>query len=170
MVNHEAMKPQAAVAGPDEDATLALADLDPGHCVFRHVSKLSRAVAAAYDQGLASSGLTAQQFNVMMTLHRSGPCLVGALAKLVGMHGSSVPRAIAPLAARGWVSASLGEDRRSRVLALTPAGEIRLAEALPAWRATQRAMLGRIGADPWKSLTAEFKIVVEAAKSISRDS
>ena len=158
MVNDEAQTP----SGP--------APLDPAHCVFRHVSKLARAVSAAYDQALAPAGLTAQQFNLMMTLRNYGPSLVGKVAHVLGMHGSTVPRVVAPLSERGWISISPGRDRRERILALTAEGERALAKALPAWERVQSAMLARVGAPAWQALTPSLKGLADVARSVSRGS
>jgi DNA-binding MarR family transcriptional regulator len=89
-------------------------NLDPSFCVLRHVTRTSRSVVAAFDTALKPSGLTGNQFNLLMTLARMGPLNVNAVAAAVGMHPSTVPRLIAPLARRRLVRRQAGADRRAR--------------------------------------------------------
>jgi len=88
------------------------AALELDACVLRHVSRLSRAVVAAYDPALAAHGLTGHQFNLMTTLHRMGPMSVGDLAAALGMDPSGIPRAVRPLVDVGLIQSEAGEDRR----------------------------------------------------------
>ena len=108
-------------------------------CILRHVSRVSRAVVAAYDPALTPFGLTGHQFNLMMTLGNMGPMTVGALADTLGMDASGVPRAVRPLADDGMISIERGADRRQRVLSLTVLGRTRLERATPAWSCAGRA-------------------------------
>ena len=140
--------------------------LDPSFCVFRHVTHVSRVVAAAYDQALAEVGMTAHQFNVLMTLHRMAPCAVGRIASVIGMHGSSVPRLVAPMAARSWITIEPGRDRRQRIIAIAPEGARNLARAIPLWARLQQSLLDEIGNDVWRRLVPNLKRVRDAAASV----
>lgn len=123
--------------------------LEPEICVLRHVTRTSRLVVAAYDQALGPAGLTGQQFNLLMTLARNGPMSVNRLAAAVGMHPSTTPRIIAPLARQRLVSSKAGTDQRERVTALTRKGEGRLLQAYPLWAEVQGRIVGRIGQRQW---------------------
>lgn len=136
-------------------------------CVLRHVSRLSRAVVAAYDPALATHGLTGHQFNLMTTLRRMGPMSVGDLASALGMDPSGVPRAIRPLTEAGLVRAEAGEDRRRRMLAVTQEGESRLDAAQPAWAAVQEELVSGIGADSWIDLMAAMRSLRKSATGCS---
>ncbi len=136
-------------------------------CILRHVARASRAVVAAYDPALAPFGLTGHQFNLMMTLGNMGPMTVGALADTLGMDASGVPRAIRPLSDEGYIAVERGEDRRQRVLSLTPMGRSKLDKATPAWTKVQAELVDVIGANRWVSLMAELRTVRKAAMSCS---
>ena len=118
---------------------------------------------AAYDPALAPFGLTGHQFNLMMTLGNMGPMTVGALADTLGMDASGVPRAVRPLSDEGYIAIERGEDRRQRVLSLTPAGRSKLDKATPAWTRVQTELVDAIGANRWVSLMAELRTVRRAA-------
>jgi DNA-binding MarR family transcriptional regulator len=136
-------------------------------CILRHISKVSRAVVAAYDPALAPFGLTGHQFNLMMTLGNMGPMTVGALAEVLGMDASGIPRAIRPLADDGLIAVERGADRRQRLLSLTALGQQRLASATPAWASVQRELLDTIGPGRWVTLMNELRTVRRAAAGCS---
>jgi DNA-binding MarR family transcriptional regulator len=144
-----------------------LSPTSPDACIFRHVSRLSRAVAAAYDPALAPFGLTGHQFNLMMTLGSKGPLTVGALADVLGMDASGVPRAIRPLTDEGFINVERGADRRQRVLSLTGPGRKRLDLATPAWSRVQAELVQMIGAKRWMSLIADLRTIRLAASACS---
>jgi len=141
--------------------------LDLDACVLRHVSRLSRAVVAAYDPALARHGLTGHQFNLMTTLRRMGPMSVGDLASALGMDPSGVPRAIRPLVEAGFVSTQSGEDRRRRMLEVTEAGAARLQEAHAAWETVQKELVGGIGSETWGDLMDAMRGLRKAAAGCS---
>ncbi len=127
---------------------------DPTLCVFRHVTRTSRAAVSAYDAALVPAGLTAGQFNLMMTLHLAGSNSVGELAKLAAMDASTVPRAIRPLIDKALVDVRVGEDRRRRIVNLTAAGRRTLLRAAPIWAEAQQAVISQFGNNNWPTLIA----------------
>ncbi len=137
--------------------------MSPDACILRHVARASRAVVAAYDPALAPFGLTGHQFNLMMTLGNMGPMTVGSLADTLGMDASGVPRAVRPLSDEGYIAVERGEDRRQRVLSLTPAGRSKLDKATPAWTRVQAELVDAIGDNRWVSLMGELRTVRRAA-------
>ncbi len=141
--------------------------LSPDACILRHVSRVSRAVVAAYDPALAPFGLTGHQFNLMMTLGNMGPMTVGALADTLGMDASGVPRAIRPLADDGMIAVERGTDRRQRVLSLTGLGRTRLDRATPAWSRVQEELVNSMGSGRWQSMMSELRVVQKAAANCS---
>lgn len=140
----------------------------PDACVLRHVSRVSRAVIAAYDPALAPFGLTGHQFNLMMTLGNMGPMTVGALANTLGMDASGIPRAIRPLTDEGMISVERGEDRRQRLLSLTALGRRRLDQATPAWSRVQVELVDTIGANRWQALMSDLRTVRRAAQAVRK--
>ena len=137
----------------------------PSTCVLHHISRTSRAVVSAFGDALKPSGLTGQQFNVLMSLAQAGPLTVNRLARLVGMDATTVPRALAPLRRRRLVGARASGDRRERVIFVTPAGRRRLAAAVPMWNAVQRRVVGVIGSREWDALMADLRAVRRALDS-----
>lgn len=110
-----------------------------------------------YDAGLKAAGLSAHQFNVLMTLRQAGPVTVGGLASLTGMAPSTVPRLTAPLIAKGWIKLAAGVDRRRKYLLLTAAGRRKIDSAEGHWRAVQTGLIDRFGAKKWLAMMADLK-------------
>ena len=133
--------------------------LDPAQCIFRQMTRTSRAVAALYDEAFRASGLSAHQFNLLMTMERTGPASVGTLAAVVGADGSTLPRAVAPLVQRGWVAVTPGDDRRQRIISITAKGRTKLRRAIPAWSRAQSGMLDELGDGAWLRLMGDLKAV-----------
>lgn len=157
----------AATAQAADDARPPNSALSPDACLLRHVARTSRAVVSAYDPALAPFGLTGHQFNLMMTLRNMRPVTVGALAQILGMDASGVPRAVRPLVEAGQVTSRPGEDRRQRLLNLTAKGRVAVDAATPAWRRVQSELIERIGSERWLHLTAELRSVRQAATDCS---
>jgi DNA-binding MarR family transcriptional regulator len=134
-------------------------NVDPSFCVLRHVARTSRSVVAAFDAALKPAGLTGNQFNLLMTLARMGPLNVNGVAAAVGMHPSTVPRLIAPLARRRLVRTRAGADRRERLITVTESGQRKLVAAYPYWAALQRQIVTRLGDKGWVSAMAVLRQV-----------
>ena len=157
----------ASPAKTSEPEAQRAAALSSDACLLRHVARTSRAVVAAYDPAMAPYGLTGHQFNLMMTLRNMGPLTVGALADVLGMDASGVPRAIRPLVDSGQVASNAGQDRRQRLLSLTPHGRAVLDSATPAWERVQSELVDVIGPERWLSITADLRAVRQAASACS---
>ncbi len=139
---------------------------DPADCIFRHVTRTSRAVVAAYDRALARVGITGQQFNILMTLNRLGRCTVGKLASRVGMDPSTLPRTIAPLARQDWITVEVGPDRRTRLISISESGAQALAQAVPIWSVVQTTLLEKLPRDHWSGQISDLRTLREAVSEL----
>ncbi len=85
----------------------------------------------------------------MMALNRQAPPTIGPVAALLGLDRTTLTAALKPLERRGLVSVAPDEaDRRSRRLALTPAGRKLLKQAVPLWKRAQSANERRLTSSP----------------------
>ena len=90
-------------------------------------------------------GLTNGQFSLMMSLNRPAPASMGSVTALLAMDQTTLTAALKPLERRGWVNIVLNpQDRRARLLSLTPSGTAALAAAVPIWKATHAALEERL--------------------------
>jgi DNA-binding MarR family transcriptional regulator len=162
----------ARATNSSKDVNIPANVLDAGACVFRHIARTSRAVTSTYDAAFAPFDLTAGQFDLMMTLHHSGPRPVGELAKLTALDASTVPRAIRPLVEKALLAVRQGEDRRQRIVSLTPAGRKRAMRAATAWERRQRAVVKEFGEENWTAMMhdlSRLRTVVRQKKTNSAE-
>ncbi len=115
------------------------------HCLCLHVQRAARALARRFDEALRPLDLTNGQFSLMMALNRPQPPGMGAVASLLAVDRTTLTAALKPLERRGLVAVTADpKDRRSRLMALTPAGRGLLADAVPIWRDTHAAVEGAL--------------------------
>ncbi len=106
-------------------------------CLCLHVQRAARALARRFDEALRPFGLTNGQFSLMMSLNRPMPASMGSVTTLLAMDQTTLTAALKPLERRGWVSIVPNpNDRRARLLSLTPSGKAALAAAVPIWKVT----------------------------------
>jgi DNA-binding MarR family transcriptional regulator len=92
-------------------------------CLCLHVQRAARAVARHYDEALRPLGLTNGQFSLMMSLNRAQAPSIGEVSTLLAMDRTTLTANLKPLERRGLVTVTVDDaDKRSRRLALTPAG------------------------------------------------
>ena len=116
--------------GATHETTLEIRD----HCLCLHAQRAARALARRFDKAFRPLGLTSGQFSLLNALNRPEPPAMGAVAAVLVMDRTTLTAALRPLERRGLVRSEVGEDRRSRRVALTDAGRTLLAAAVPAWR------------------------------------
>lgn len=115
-------------------------------CLCLHVQRAARALARRFDEALRPFGLTNGQFSLLMSLNRPEPPNMGSVASLLAMDRTTLTAALKPLERRGLVAISSGtDDKRSRLMSLTPEGRRVLARAVPLWQATHRAVADDLG-------------------------
>ena len=124
----------------------------------------TRAVARVYDQALAPHGLRTTQYSILARLDAEGPSSIGDLAARLAMDRTTLAREAAPLVRAGLVEETAGEDRRRRVLALSPKGLTSLETARPAWRAAQRRVRDELGYERTQGLLVELRALLGAVR------
>jgi DNA-binding MarR family transcriptional regulator len=116
-------------------------------CTCARLRKLTRRLTRIYDAHLAAQAIKVTQYSLLANAARGERTLTEFAAELE-MDRSTLSRNLAPLAAQGWVSVSVGADPRSRSISVTAAGRRKLKAALPLWRRAQcevEAILGAAG-------------------------
>lgn len=120
-------------------------------CVCFNLRRATRMVTQLFDGVLRPSGLRITQFTLMVAISlRSAP--IQQLAESLGMDRTTLTRNLKGLEEAGIVSATLGTDRRSRLVSLTPKGERALDETLPAWRQAQQRAVETLGEERLRNL------------------
>jgi DNA-binding MarR family transcriptional regulator len=114
-------------------------------CTCFRLRRATRCVTRIYDSHLQADGLTLTQYSLLSNLARCTPPSIQELADVMGMDRTSLSRTLAPLEARGMVRVDRGQDRRSKVVVLTPDGREARSTAESHWRAAQDEIQSRLG-------------------------
>lgn len=134
-------------------------------CVCATLRMTTRAVARLYDQELAPHVLRTTQYSILARLEVEGPLSIGHLAARLAMDRTTLSREAAPLVRAALVEQNAGEDRRRRVLTLSPEGRARLEAARPAWRKAQRRVRAELGYDRVDELLGELRALLGAVRA-----
>jgi len=126
----------------------------PLGCTNFKLRQLTRRVGQLYDARLAAAGLKTTQYSLLSHVLRLGPIRPVDLAAAMTMDASTLTRNLQPLVAAGWLEVSPGDDARSRLVGITPAGTAKRAEAQRCWRAAQDALNAALGTDRVRALHA----------------
>lgn len=139
-------------------------DLVPDACSCAALREATRHMTRFYDEALASSGLGINQYSILSKLGRAGPQTLRDMADRLVMDRSTLARLLRPLEARGLVTVSVSaEDRRHRVLMLTPSGATVVNEAHPLWIAAEQRFQTVFGAEQAITLRSVLKHVTTIA-------
>jgi len=124
-------------------------------CLCLHTQRAARALARRFDEALRPLGLTNGQFSLLTALNRPAPPNLGSVADLLAMDRTTLTAALKILQRRGLAKVAVDkEDRRGRLLTITPAGRALLNKAFPIWKKTHAAVdkeLGDMNADQLRS-------------------
>ena len=119
----------------------------PHGCTSFKVRQLMRRLSTHYDAEVSQSGLKTTQYSLLSHLKRLGAVRPVDLAAELKMTASTLSRNLQPLIAAGWVAQSAGADARSRLVALTPEGEVKWREAQHHWKAAQQKLNALLGVE-----------------------
>ncbi len=130
-------------------------------CNCTALRKASRRISQLYDMALAPSGLKATQRAILAQIKRSEPTTVGALAEALVMDSGALAHTLKPLERDGFVDVAIDpEDRRNRLISLTPAGRARLAETDALWAKAQRGFEIAFGRAESETLREALRFLV----------
>ena len=114
-------------------------------CLCIRMRRAAQKVTDFYDQMLSSTGLTVNQFSLLVNISRMEGCGTGELARKVGQEKSTLVRTLQPLIRNGLVKDRSSEGERRRRLYLTPQGTATLTKAVPLWKKAQTALAEKLG-------------------------
>ncbi len=121
--------------------------IKPQGCTNLKLRQLTRMVTRHYDGYIAQTGLKNTQYALLSYVVRLGPIQPVDLARLMRMDASTLTRNMQPLVAQGLLKIGAGKDARSRLIAVTEAGQTKHAEGKRAWQTAQTALNERLGVD-----------------------
>lgn len=129
------------VTGTGRDAEL-LKESPP--CLCNTLRMTARAVTAVYDDALRPLRLRVTQYSLLARAVSMGPVESWRLSEALGLDKTTLARNLRPLERRGLIALAPGEDRRTRLVRVTPAGDKLLKEATTSWRSVQASFKKRL--------------------------
>lgn len=126
----------------------------PQGCTNLKLRQLMRRVSQFYDAEMARAGLKTTQYSLLSYVDKLGSVRPGELAAGLKMDASTLTRNLRPLVDAGWVLVSAGDDARSRLVSLTPAGREKRAEAKRRWKVAQEGINRLLGVEQVVALHA----------------
>jgi len=133
-------------------------------CACATLRRTARAVTKMYNQELRDTGLELTQFTLLMALNLTGEITQGNLGKLLALDTTSLTRMLRLLIKRGWIGVKAGEDRRQRLLRLTPSGQQKLDESQPDWERAQKRLRQSLGEASWTQIGILLADMARAAE------
>jgi len=117
---------------------------------------------------LAQTGVSPNQFLVLMALAETGPVCQQFLAGVIGIDPRNIVPILDSLEARVLVSRETDPaDRRRRVIELAPAGQHIVAELSALGEQTERELLAPVPPADRESLRGMLRTVLDAARQSS---
>lgn len=114
-------------------------------CACYNLRRTSRIITNMYDEILRPSGIRVTQFTLMMALSAMEPVTVKRLARAVAMDRTTMGRNLKPLESRQLIEITPGEDRRERIVQITPKGQDLMSRTLPLWENAQQKVIDSMG-------------------------
>ena len=131
-------------------------------CACFNLRRATRLVTQKYDHALRDSGLTANQFSLMMSVYDQGSVTMSRLAKILGMERTTLTRNAGLLERMGCVEITQGKDKRERRIMVTAKGKRILERIVPIWQKTQEEMIELMGDKNWGNLISGLHSVFKA--------
>jgi DNA-binding MarR family transcriptional regulator len=129
-------------------------------CVCANLRKAARVVTQVFDEALTPSGLRVTQFTLLVTNRLAGESTINELAERMAMDRTTLSRNFKPLVRSGLLEVRPGEDGRTRLVRITPAGEQALEEAYPLWKQAQLETVSALGERRYEALLGDVAQVV----------
>lgn len=121
-------------------------------CACANLRRAARAVTRTYNHELRTTGLEVTQYTLLMALSLADVTTQGKLGRLLALDTTTLTRMLRPLKKRGWIAAQSGDDRRQRLLRLTPSGREKLRQSRPHWERAQDLLRRRLGDRTWSKM------------------
>jgi MarR family transcriptional regulator, lower aerobic nicotinate degradation pathway regulator len=137
----------------------------PGH----YIRRLQQIAVAVFLQEAGPTGVTPVQYAAMQAVANQPDLDQRSLARQIGLDTSTVAGVVDRLEARGLMLRQASpQDRRVRLLRLTPDGEATLAEVVPAMQRAQQRMLAPLPAAQRREFMRMLKVLVDGNNDLSR--
>src|SRR5579863_8608819 len=145
---------------------MAQSNHEPEH-VWLVMMKAMRALTRYAAAGIEETGLGLSDFGVLELLLRKGPLPVNTIGPMVDLTPGSISIAVDRLVAKGLVSrVESAEDRRVRIVALTPRGKDLIVSAFRKHSGQMKRVFSELNPEQLRSLEGMLKKVGKRAAAL----
>jgi MarR family 2-MHQ and catechol resistance regulon transcriptional repressor len=135
------------------------------------VMKAMRALTKYATAGIEETGLGLSDFGVLELLLHNGPLPVNTIGPMVDLTPGSISTAVDRLVAKGLVSrVESSEDRRVRIVALTPQGKDLIVSAFRKHSGQMKRVFSELNAEELRGLEVALKKVGKRAAALLEES
>jgi MarR family 2-MHQ and catechol resistance regulon transcriptional repressor len=139
--------------------------------VWLVMMKAMRALTRYAAAGIEDTGLGDSDFGVLEVLLHKGPLPVNTIGPIVDLTPGSISIAVDRLVARGLVSrVESAEDRRVRIVALTPRGKDLIVSAFRKHSGQMRRVFSELSLEELRGLEVALKKVGKRAAALMEQS
>jgi MarR family 2-MHQ and catechol resistance regulon transcriptional repressor len=136
--------------------------------VWLVMMKAMRALTKYAAAGIEETGLGLSDFGVLEILLRKGPLPVNTIGPIVDLVPGSISAAVDRLVTRGLVSrVESTEDRRVRIVALTPQGKELIASAIRKHSGQMKRVFSELSPEELRGLEVTLKKVGKRAAALT---
>jgi len=114
-------------------------------CICIDLRTAAQRLTTMYDEAMASSGVSVNQFSLLHLIYSLEQPTLKALAAASGLDRSTLGRNIRVLEKLGFVTMHIGEDARARNVRMTSKGITAFRKAVPLWRDVQDSLTDKVG-------------------------
>ena len=140
---------------------LALAEVKTT-CLCLNIRKMARVLTHHYEAHLQTADLRSTQFSLLVAIALARKVPLTRLAEAVAMDRTTLTRNLKPLERQHLITVETSpEDRRVRVITLTPQGYQKVNDALPHWKQAQSQMMALLGSQQSQALLIDAQTVME---------
>ncbi|HMV45934.1 MAG TPA: MarR family transcriptional regulator [Leptospiraceae bacterium] len=137
-------------------------------CLHLNLRRAVRTVDRHFDFALEKVGLTANRFNILMTLGANPMGMeLAPLAQLLVYDRSTLLRNLEPLEESNWIRDIPSDTKRARKIALTQAGIRKLKDGLVAWNAAQSKSELVLGGSDYSLFLKKLRILANQENLIN---
>lgn len=145
------------------------AEAIPLVCNCTKLRRAARRISRFYDDYLAEIGLKTNQYSILASLAHFGPKTMQQLADQMAMDRATMGHNIKPLERDGFVAITTNpDDRRSKILSITPKGSETIECGRPLWMEAQKEFEHRFGAENAVLLRAMTDTIAESFRDSAR--
>lgn len=133
----------------------------PHLCFAEATRAANRAVTKFYEHHLQDVDIGIAQLSLLIRLYYLPDVPVTKLARVMKTDRTTLTRNLQPLARSGHLEILGADDKRSRLVRLTPKGFASVEAALPAWQTAQRRMEEKLGSARWTRLMEDLRLLAD---------